>query len=131
MESLNRILNVGQAVAVQLQSRHLAFKWFRTLVKLTHRFGKHIASMNELGLLKFLLLFKLSTKGGQTSVIFNALRYSLAANSLEGFIAAKELFDEELSRFESNVQLHRFKLLVDVLHGNLANATATWLQLGN
>lgn len=68
--------------------------------------------------------------GGRPSLYANALRYALALNTTEGFLAAKQLFYEEISQTELDIQLHRFKLLIAVLDGNQTEAVATWIQLG-
>lgn len=68
--------------------------------------------------------------GGRPSLYANALRYALSLNTEEGFLAAKQLFYEEISQTELNIQLHRFKLLIAVFDGNQTEAVATWFQLG-
>lgn len=125
LESLSNILSMAETEAVQLRSRHLAYKWFRVLVRISRRHG----TMRHF---KCTLCYSIRVviKGSRTSLYINALRYALSQNTAEGFLAAKQLFDEELSDTELNIQLYRFKLLISVLDENQPEAVVTWLKLG-
>lgn len=125
LDSLVNILTICETEALKFNSRHLGLKWFEMLVRITTQHG----DMSNSGYFDVPdVLFCLFT-GVFHPLITNAFRYALKSNDFEGLITAKRLVFH-LSMDNVDIQLLRFKLLIDVIGHDLFNATTTCAQLG-
>ncbi|XP_046437036.1 uncharacterized protein LOC124188446 [Daphnia pulex] len=104
-ESMKCIFALAEAQAINLKSHYLALKWFQTLAKISR------------------------IHGGPSSVVANAIRYSLSLNSDQGLLAAKQIFDSGIPLADLDIQLLRFRLLVAALDEDLTKANETCLEL--